>query len=631
MHKAGLRVINHTTSTFIPIEAMKKPEFDGMWSCDIRTGKVALRDKGTGYDDAVFADMNDPEWRRIVLGNMKDYMQTVRPDAFMTDEVEWLPTVYAGGSKRGSWAKFRKRYGRGYPEGAEVGDYDSPAWRAYLKFRMDSGGDFYRDLTAHIREANPHAMVTGCLAGISKHWRRTWAMGGESWLAGWSLGFYEMEEGSAAGAKAGRGFLYSTLWPTYYREMSLYNAAAEAGDYWVTYSLGYPQTWGVENSEQFYAWALTHLMGHRYWMRDYQAELQWFQWEAQHEADLVRPRWIADVGVFFPEYSRDYVADPTIAYEDWAGVSEALAENLVMSDQLLRWHLEGDRLDRFRVVVIPSERFLSPEMAATLERFVRRGGALVVTADSGVSDLMNKPVDNGPFLRLCGIASRGEWVAGAKKVELSSGSLAFEDGYQRVTAAPGARTQASVGGDPAVIVNHVGRGRVVYLAGRIGRAAYQTQWFGKSPVFKRDADPAQRKAIATLVAELAGKRRVELNGVPEDVMVNAFDSHGHDVNAPRRVIAFLDSIGGYKDGEAWPAKGQRMAPLTFAPMARRTGGKPIAVRLRDIGAIRSARLVSPDFDGGKPLTFTKTADGFLLTIPAEAMGRYSAAVVEYGK
>ena len=214
----GLKLFHHTTSTFVPIEALQNPEYKKWVSLDLNTGKIALRPPKTAYADACFMDMNNPDFRKLVFSRMAEYAAKCQVDGFMTDEVEWLPDIYASGSPDGSHKLYKERYGKDMPKGTI--NFDDPEWRRYLDFRYASGGDFYQAELTELSKVNPAMKLTGCLAGISKYHRRIWAMGSASWLKGWNMGFLEMEEGFHPKGKR-CGFLGSSYYPTYYREMAL--------------------------------------------------------------------------------------------------------------------------------------------------------------------------------------------------------------------------------------------------------------------------------------------------------------------------------------------------------------------------------------------------------------------------
>jgi hypothetical protein len=642
MHKAGLRVIHHTTSTFVPIEAKDYPEYQGMWSLGLTTQELTLMPSGASYSDAVFADMNDPGFRAIVFSRMREFMHLIKPDAFMVDEVEWLPDIYASGSIRGSWVKFKSIYALDYPQGTTINDWNSLHWRKYVQFRFESGGQFYKDLTEVLRQENSETVVTGCLASISTGgWAPHWAQGSESWMDGWSLGFHELQTASGQNVKTGTGFLYATLWPSYYRSCALWNAYGERNDYWVTYNLSYPQTWQQVDSEQFYSWAQSLLMGNRYWMRDYQSELHWYMWEEDYEDELSDPRWIGDIGVLYPEQG---TWEPTVGSErlkDWQGVCEALAYNNVMYDMLVRWHFGGNRLSRFKVIFIPSARYLSDAMLDEIEAFVNNGGTAVFTADCmiGTFDGSENGTNLSKLQSLLGISSSSsmQWQSGTyyvtakpQKDLIPYGTVSYLDGYVQVIPATGATKLFNIDGtyDAGVIKKTIGQGQTYFFTGRLSaRAAENTkQW--EYSVYTPVANIGYRYYVANLAKNLLNnRRRVEVDGLPSEVMVNAYDCVGNADGKTRRTIHILDSIGGFDPGEAWRTAGQ---PLLFTTISSRINGNPVHVYLRDITGVSNVKLISPDSSQVQTLqaVYDSAKQAWKIEINSTLLKRYSVVVAE---
>ena len=633
---AGMRFFHHTTSTFVPIAALDNLLYRKWATLDLLTGKIDLRKKGTAYDDACFMDMNHPEFRKLIFSRMAEYAKRMKVDGWMTDEVEWLPSIYSCGSKEGSWKKFKEIYGHDYPKPPIK--YNDPAWREYIQFRYDSGGDFYRDLLEKLQQENPEMMLSGCLAGISKYHRRVWAMGSQNWLSGWNWGFFEMEEGHCKYGKQA-GYLTSTFWPKYYREMALYNANGEANAWPCSYALGYPRRWGVENSEQFYIWAQCLSMGFRYWMRDYQAEPQWFEWESKFEKDLVKPKMIDDVGIYFPEWTRDFNSDPRTAFDNWSGVSEALAQENIMSGQLVRWHLNDvKRMRRFKVIIIPSAFFLTSDMAENLKKFVSDGGTLIASGECAAYDPFGKKNYNNAMMPLLGISWRPKWVSEDKSFTIEkesfgvpSGTYKYLNGLLRVKPAKGALVLAAIKDvGPALIYNKFGKGQVYYFTGRLGTSLCDNSYQGTK--YEPTFHSAGRKQLGGLVANiLKNQRLVEVNGLPSKVMVNAYDTDGNFDGNYKRTIHILDSYDGFEPGEEIPdPRGAGNSVCRFKPFSERNGGKDVEIILRDIEKINSVKMISPDFESPKELIakFDNKRNGYVITIDPKEFGRYSIVVVE---
>jgi len=627
---AGMRLIHHTTSTFIPIEAMQKKEYQDWFNLDLNSGRIALRGKGKSYADAVFADMNHPDFRKLLFQRMLEYAVKCNTDGFQTDEVEWLPDIYASGSANGSHKLYKERYGKAMPRGKF--DPEDPEWRRYLYFRYASGGEFYKALAAELLKANKNMLVSGCLAGISKPWRRVWAQGHSDWLAGWNVGFFEMEEG---GHPLGKrcGYMGSSYYPTYYREMALYNAYAELYNWYGNYAIGYPSSWQVKDSEQFLLWSMSLLMGFRYEMRDYQAETEWFAWEAKHEKDLIGPRQVSNIGIFFPEKERDYRLKPEIAFENWAGLSEALAREYIVADQITAKHFEKpELLKRFELIVLPAESFITPDMTAALKKFVRHGGILLVAGCPDTQDPFSGKLQKNELLELLGVeayldeySSKAAAARIKKELPQLQGRVVVVNapGFRKVKPARGTKVAAYSGKIPAVMINNYGKGKVITVPSEWGRRLYSKQ-LQRGAKFVQTADFSQHRMLADLVRSLV-QPVAELKNMPPKFMFNVYDTSGHDDGRSRRTIHFLDCFDGYEKGEAIS---MQKRPCRFKQLAERNGNKDVVITVNNFSGLQSVKLLSPDFPEAKTLEFVpgNRSGSWLITVPAKAFGRYSIIV-----
>jgi len=636
----GFKLLHHSTSTFVPAEALQHEQYKQWISRNLNSGKYALRPPKTAYSDAAFMDMNHPGFRQFLFKRMCEYAEKCSIDGFMTDEVEWLPDIYAAGTPDGSQKLYRDLYNTSMPQGKI--DFEDPAWRRYIDFRYASGGFFYQAQLKALRTVNPEMVLTGCLAGISKYHRRIWAMGSASWLTGWNVGFLELEEGLHPKGKRG-GFLASSYYPTYYREMALYNAYMEVYNWYGNLALGYPSLWKVKDSEQFLLWAMCSSLNFRYWMRDYQAETEWFVWEAQHEKDLIKPIRIANVGVYFPEKERDFRTDPAAAYRNWSGLSEALTTENIVADQLLELHFEKpELLKRFDLIVLPADSFISDRMAEELYKFTERGGVLIAVGIPDTQDPFSTQKRPNKLLKLLGISSYKNTYSGSAAACQINGLLpgakqkmvlvANKPGFLPVKAAPDARVIATVpraGNIPGVIVRANGKGKCVLIPANWGTRMYSSP-YQKKARFMQTADFSQRHVFGLLVKQLLqNKLTVSVKNLPQKYMFNAFDTAGHG-DRICRTIHILDCFDGYEKNEAIAMQNR---PCRFKALAERNNNLPLIITIRKFAKLQEVRLISPDSSEIVKLDFkpADTADSWQITVPASLVKRYTVIVCDPGR
>ncbi|HEY8426412.1 MAG TPA: beta-galactosidase [Limnochordales bacterium] len=182
------------------------------------------------------------------------------------------------------------------------------------------------------------------------------------------------------------------------------------------------------------------------------------------------------------------------SWPSWWAVEQPprISKGLRYVDEVMRYyralwqqHIEVDvvspdaDLSRYRLVVVPLLRIVTPELAQRLQRYVEDGGGLLVTYHSGLTDVHDRAHLGGypgPLRRLCGV-----WVeefdvlppGQTVRVRTSESLVPWDGVYEAefwcdVMHLEGARTLATYEdeyyrGMPAVTEHRVGRGRVVYV------------------------------------------------------------------------------------------------------------------------------------------------------------------------
>lgn len=182
------------------------------------------------------------------------------------------------------------------------------------------------------------------------------------------------------------------------------------------------------------------------------------------------------------------------SWPSWWAVEQPprISSGLRYVDEVMRYyralwqeHLEVDvispeaDLSRYRLVVAPLLRIVTPELAHRLQRYVEDGGGLVVTYHSGLTDAHDRVHLGGypgPLRRLCGV-----WVeefdvlppGQSVRVRTTEALMPWEGVYDAevwcdVLHLEGARALATYvdeyyRGTPAVTEYRVGLGRVVYV------------------------------------------------------------------------------------------------------------------------------------------------------------------------
>ncbi|MDD4099425.1 MAG: hypothetical protein PHC30_11705 [Lentisphaeria bacterium] len=131
-HDAGLRVFYHSTSTFVnPTLDGLSPSELAMLSIDGATGRYAHIDSWNGW---YLWCLNNPDFQARYFHLARLMVAETRVDGMMTDEV-----YFRSGWLDCACPHCLAKFGAPLP----APDYERPEWRSWLRFRLQSVGDFY--------------------------------------------------------------------------------------------------------------------------------------------------------------------------------------------------------------------------------------------------------------------------------------------------------------------------------------------------------------------------------------------------------------------------------------------------------------------------------------------------------
>ena len=394
-HAKGIRVTHHITSTFCT-KAYLDAHPD--WAQrDARTGEPLFFDM---YGGLWLLCPNNPHFRADFFRLVADFTRRTGVDGWMVDEVEILPNWYSCGCEY-CRTKFHKETGFTLPKGKASPvweNFDDPTWRAWLRFRMKSCGDFFVDLKKALDAAAPDQVLTGCVAGASETFLpQYWGMDAAELGRAANFPFYEAYCPNASP-------FYS--WRRFAAEMLLYSAIARPHGT-PALTLYYP----TSTAELPVCWALCNVAGNRYWalnngepgFQPYQTDggaVGFFGWERDQKHRFGPQCEIAEVALLFSKQTRDATStsagatleqfantkrnelggrDLSHYVNEWAGWAETLVEANAPFAVIRDAELTARGLAPYKVLVLPDAQCLSDQQAAAVLAFVKRGGRVITT------------------------------------------------------------------------------------------------------------------------------------------------------------------------------------------------------------------------------------------------------------
>jgi hypothetical protein len=281
-----------------------------------------------------------------------------------------------------------------------------------------------------------------------------------------------------------------------------------------------PYRWkdSVQNAEEIQLWAVDGIAnGLRPWFAKFNGkpyDRRWlkpvedlYNWHHRNEKYLRNEENLARVAVVFSQQTaRFYGGEQARAKtEDHInGVYQALIESRLPFEMVHDRKLEGSNIDRFKTLVLPNIACLSDAQCEQLTGYVKRGGSILATHETSLYDELGMPrkdfglaalfaakydgkveprMQNSyvhlhhPHPLLKGLEDTPRIINGVARVHTSTAGgakppmtvlpsypdLPMEDVYPRI-----AKTDI-----PAVHLNEMGRGRVVYFPWDIDRTFWE--------------------------------------------------------------------------------------------------------------------------------------------------------------
>ncbi len=436
-------------------------------------------------------------------------------------------------------------------------------------------------------------------------------------------------------------------WPVMVAALKVVRAVAEGGAGSIFAIAG-----GQDYPSSYYYWMILLSQGaHQYWTNfvtpQQDAErTPCVRWEKAHERFLAGLRSIPDLAVWFSTRSNNLVDRPAGGINrqnSYLAVCSALSlagmPYKVLVDKDLR---SGSLGEKARTIVMLNVGAVSDAEAAVLTRFVEAGGNLIASAEASLYDENGGRRPNFALNTLFGCDYRGTVPEGGTLLLADSGALGagpvelrHPDESCIVAPRPSAIVlahQQNAGGRrfPALLLNRVGMGTVVYFAGHPETSFYLTEWNGNQ-VQPRDPwsaprDPDMARFFCGVVAHLA-RNRITVSNLPEGVLVEAYD---HEYAGARGIQVHLanltgGALAGAPDG-AVPFNRQitfpDLRPLLPEP------GRPIRIRLKR-SDIRDAFCLTPDAVGLFEVPLVKAGDETFCEVPA--FGRYLIVYLNQGE
>ncbi|MGC9316590.1 MAG: hypothetical protein ACP5KN_00970 [Armatimonadota bacterium] len=393
--------------------------------------------------------------RRCPYAHLDDFVQAAATVAsYRPDGVYLVDEFTFPGDCEGCRAAFQERYGMAMPEEMDFDRLAEPAMHNWVFFKMNVITDLTREMTGAVRAEVPDAFVFH-VTSPNNHFRLEAYHDLETqsqWLSTTNSDLYSTGLDHTRYMLAHIRGAQGNDRPVFTVNGCLYDAGAVALNFrhhlmygsnalWyfsINFSRLYPEAAGA-NADGFRMLRDTGL-------GDILAGSRPVRYAAVLRS---RAGWEACI-------RRGDKSGRLVDYE--RRIRERVLLRNIPVEILFSRHFALDALDAYRLLIVPSEPTLEPEIAEAIAQWVRQGGTVLVEGEAA---------RNETLAELCGVtvAERADgpadMVGGAAPLEGLSEQ--FSSAYVQVPAAEGS-VVARIGEQPAVTISRAGEGRACYLS-----------------------------------------------------------------------------------------------------------------------------------------------------------------------
>jgi len=549
---------------------------------------------------------NNPDFQRFYLDYVRRFQQDTNIDAWQMDEVQWLGRGYCG--CRHCRAKWQQDMGRPYPAVEAPGFFDraleAPEYRDWMRWRGKALNDFRRLVREELQAIRPDV----------KLFKYTTADQASPFV--WTRGSdYEttMTVVDTVGTEINPvpfdGYVNLQEQLTCRRALS--EASGRAA--WAKFDITIPSA--------YFCWAFGRMQRQSLWWSlnpenddPRPADLLNWPWQMDDAAASTD----ADVGVLLSKSTRDLRYDQNYFAVEFHGWLQSLLlapqdVKVLLESQLLA---DPRQLDRLRLLVLPNCTSIAPAQAEALLTWVRSGGRLIMTVDSGTLDANGEPAPD-PFIAHAGVAITDR-ATGTVKLSLAPEGE-YEVDYRHISTAPNSTVIATMAVDgktlPLLTSRREGEGSIHYVAAKLGAPAYEDRQLSshyRKDGFRPAADARAIDMIQGIAARVLGDAPVfRLTGAPRGLIASVYRTE-HD-GRPVRAIHLLN-CSGRSLSEGDPVEFDKDNPPSTPELPD--------LRLHLPGTVSEALLASPELTEPLPISATNDAQGAVLPVPAASFATY---------
>ncbi len=549
-HERGMKVFDHFDVTIIPNMGAAYQEMvqNLDWTQrSVRTGQITR-----GYC------INNPHFQKHFTDMMVAYAKESNIDGMMLDEVCWHTEAFCGCEY--CREKFRAETKLELPSDGEHPDllnHQSRLWKEWLQWRIRAQGDFCVKLLSAVREVRPdfawmkYGAPTVYVSDYST------VRSGISLSEVWRFANY-----------FGIEILSSNLHASYRSNLavgSIFNSLTQGMDT-AAFGLVYHRHSPII---AYAGWAQNNMNRQRTWFTYGNREIEmdsprYTRWKENMPLEHVLSQ--AEVGVWFSEQSRDFSDQKKVAMEDAVGMCEQLDDLHIPYDVLQDVRISAERLDAYRLIVLPDAVALSDAQIALLRGYLERGGRVLATGQTGRQDELGFDREEWalrPMLNAVGsfepmpnslldlpASDAGEAVSVAFALE----PVSVQPGKKRASVEVLHELDYQGVKVPGTIRAAVGKGELIWASMLLGAENFHHDARNNSRPVPGRENPAARRLLGDLLNRmLEGGRRFHALSLPEKVAIRHYATTPRAKEGPTAYLHLYNGSGStFKVNEPTP-------------------------------------------------------------------------------
>ena len=354
-HRNNIKVVGHLTACCVLDTYFRNHPDQAM--IDLRSGEPAyFRRYGT-----YMMCPNNPDFKKEYLNRVEMVVRETGYDGLMVDETEWLPAEWSICGCEHCRRLFKEQTGYDIPDYRDslvFGNYESPVFRAWLRFRIETMGNFLSEIRGVLDNIKKDMLFTGCYCeALSPFVASYYGMDLEDMCRGHNVSFFECEPANPW------SFRYAVAEASYYRAFG------------PSFYLGY----SISPSQQFYNWAFAKTCGLHIWMFPQINIVFPLLWEKKWEKVFIDDGLLCNTAILFSSPSKNYLREAYETVNEYQGWAQALLENHIPFETVIASKLGTTDLGKYSTLILPDVTCLSDNEINKIIDYVHDGGYVVAT------------------------------------------------------------------------------------------------------------------------------------------------------------------------------------------------------------------------------------------------------------